>query len=98
MTQFTRRAALAGTAAFAFVPMALNFSARAAAPAAGKQAPGFYRYKVGDIEVTVVTDGVVRAKLADNFVTNVKVDEVKAALAAAHMSTETSTTPSRRSY
>ena len=88
-TQFTRRAALAGTAAFAFVPMALNFSARAAAPAAGKQAPGFYRYKVGDIEVTVVTDGVVRAKLADNFVTNVKVDEVKAALAAAHMRTET---------
>ena len=65
--------------------MAAEFPAWAAAPAVGKQAPGFYRYKVGDIEVTVVTDGVVRAKLADNFVTNVKVDEVKAALAAAHL-------------
>ena len=35
---------------------------------------GFYRYKVGDIEVTVVTDGVNRFKLPDNFVTNVKAD------------------------
>ena len=35
----------------------------AAAPLVGKQAPGFYRYKVGDIEVTVVTDGVARGKL-----------------------------------
>jgi glyoxylase-like metal-dependent hydrolase (beta-lactamase superfamily II) len=88
MTMLTRRAALAGSAAAALVPLSVNF-ARAAAPAAGKQAPGFYRYKVGDIEVTVVTDGVIRGKLADNFVTNVKVDEVKAALAAAHLSTET---------
>ena len=86
MMQLTRRAALAGTAAAALIPMGVNFSAWAAAPAVGKQAPGFYRYKVGDIEVTVVTDGVIRAKLADNFVTNVKVDEVKAALAAAHLS------------
>ena len=57
---------------------------RAAAPPAGKQAPGFYRYKVGDIEVTVVTDGVARGKLPENFVTNVKEEEVKDALAAAH--------------
>jgi hypothetical protein len=30
--------------------------AHAAAPAADKQAPGFYRYKVGSYEITVVTD------------------------------------------
>jgi glyoxylase-like metal-dependent hydrolase (beta-lactamase superfamily II) len=36
----------------------------------------------------VVTDGVNRLKLPDTFVTNVKVDEVKAALAAAHMDRE----------
>ena len=80
----TRRSALLGTAAAAVAPAIACIPANAAAPAVGKQAPGFYRYKVGDIEVTVVTDGVVRAKLADNFVTNVKVDEVKDALAAAH--------------
>ena len=50
---------------------------------------GFYRYKVGDIEVTVVTDGVNRFKLPDNFVTNVKPEEVKDALAAAHIDRET---------
>jgi glyoxylase-like metal-dependent hydrolase (beta-lactamase superfamily II) len=88
MIQLTRRSLLASSAA-AGAALSLGLPAHAAAPAAGKQAPGFYRYKVGDIEVTVVTDGVVRAKLADTFVTNVKVDEVKAALAAAHMSTET---------
>ena len=32
-------------------------STQAAAPQAGKQAPGFYRYKVGSLEVTVLTDG-----------------------------------------
>ena len=88
MMQLTRRSALLGTAAAAIAPYAAVDLAMAAAPAAGKQAPGFYRYKVGDIEVTVVTDGVIRAKLADNFVTNAKVEEVKAALAAAHLSTD----------
>ena len=41
-------------------------AARAAAPAVGKQNAGFYRYKVGDIEVTVVTDGSNTFKFADN--------------------------------
>ena len=88
MTNLTRRAALLGSASAALAPVIASRPARAAAPAAGKQAPGFYRYKVGDVEVTVITDGVVRMKLPDNFVSNVKVDEVKAALADAHMSTE----------
>ena len=30
-----------------------------AAPISGKQAPGFYRQKVGDYEVTVVSDGTL---------------------------------------
>ena len=34
--------------------------AQAAAPLSGQQAAGWYRYKVGDIEVTVATDGVNR--------------------------------------
>src|SRR5215467_12371979 len=87
MTDFTRRSLLSGTAASAMGALA-SFRLSpvwAAAPTAGKQAPGFYRYKIGDIEVTVVTDGVIRGKLLDNFVTNVSTEEVKAALAAAHL-------------
>src|SRR5205085_12322011 len=88
MTELPRRNLLAGTAAAA-AALSLGMPlARAAAPPAGKQAPGFYRYKVGDIEVNVITDGVVRAKLADNFVTNAKPDEVKDALALAHYDRE----------
>ena len=62
---------------------ALSFGfdqAHAAAPLAGKQNAGFYRYKVGEFEVTVVTDGVNRMKLPDTFVTNVKIDEVSRAV------------------
>ncbi len=63
MTQLTRRALLGGTAA---AGAALSFGldhAHAAAPPVGKQNAGFYRYKVGDIEVTVVTDGVEHVQI-----------------------------------
>ena len=53
MTQLTRRGLLAGTvavtAATAIGPLAATTPARAAAPLAGKQAPSFYRYKVGNL-------------------------------------------------
>jgi glyoxylase-like metal-dependent hydrolase (beta-lactamase superfamily II) len=86
MTELTRRHMLAGIAAAAALPPALAAPpARAAAPLQGKQAPGWYRYKVGDFEVTVVTDGVTRFKLPDDFVENAKREDVNAALLAAHM-------------
>src|SRR5215475_6552986 len=88
MTDITRRSLFAGAAATALGTVPLGSSARAAAPAAGKQAPGFYRYTVGSCEITVVTDGAARVPLPDDFVTNMKKDEVQAALAAAHMSSE----------
>jgi len=88
MTQLTRRSALLSTTAAAFAAATASMPARAAAPAAGKQAPGFYRYKVGDFEVTVVSDGLSRFKLPDNFVTNVKKEEVQNALGAAHYDRE----------
>jgi glyoxylase-like metal-dependent hydrolase (beta-lactamase superfamily II) len=87
MTQLTRRSLLAGTAAAALGTMAAA-PAHAAAPPAGKQAPGFYRYTVGSYEITVITDGAARIPLPDDFVTNIKKDEVQAALAAAHMSSD----------
>jgi glyoxylase-like metal-dependent hydrolase (beta-lactamase superfamily II) len=60
-------------------------SAGAAAPVADKQAPSFYRYKVGDIMVTVVSDGKNVFPLTDAFIPNAKRDDINAALEKAFM-------------
>ena len=94
MAKFTRRTMLAGTAAAAAAavsPRSIVAPARAAAPPSGKQAPGFYRYKVGIYEITVVTDGARSFPLPDTFVNNAKKDEVNAALEAAHLPKDTMT-------
>jgi glyoxylase-like metal-dependent hydrolase (beta-lactamase superfamily II) len=57
--------------------------APAATPQSGKQAPAFYRYKVGSIEITVVNDGVSRMPITDDFVGNATKADVQAALDAA---------------
>lgn len=78
--ELSRRQALVGAAVTAAVPLLkpeLSF-AQAAAPA--RQAPSFYRYKVGDILVTVVSDGAATFPLPDKFVSNAGRDEVNAAL------------------
>jgi len=88
MARLTRRQMLVGTAATALaaaVPLAASSPVAAAAPVIGRQAPGFYRYKVGSIEVTVVTDGINRMPIPDGFVLNANKDEVNAALAGAFM-------------
>ncbi len=94
MTKFTRRTMLVGTAAATAAvmgPSSILAPARAAAPATGKQAPGFYRYKVGSYEITVVTDGARSFPLPDTFVNNAKKDEVNAALEAAYLPKDTVT-------
>ena len=78
--ELTRRRLLAGVAGIATAPLLPAISAKAAAPLADKQAPSFYRYKVGDVQVTVVSDGVNTFPLADTFVPNAKKDDVAAAL------------------
>jgi glyoxylase-like metal-dependent hydrolase (beta-lactamase superfamily II) len=83
--ELTRRHALTGAAAIAAMPLLPSLSAKAAAPVADKQAPSFYRYKVGDILVTVVSDGKNVFKLEESFITNAKKDEVNAALEKAFM-------------
>jgi glyoxylase-like metal-dependent hydrolase (beta-lactamase superfamily II) len=93
MTKLTRRdvfSAAAGAAAVAALPLG---SARAVAPPAGKQTAGWYRYKVGSIEVTVATDGVARFKMAEDHVINIKKDVVNAALAEVFMEKDMMTTP-----
>lgn len=92
--QLNRRNLLAGASAAAlFGPIATSLPASAATPQAGKQAPGYYRYKVGDYEITVVTDGANTFPLPDRFVQNKEKSEVQKALADAFQPTETVTVP-----
>src|SRR3984957_12293153 len=83
--ELTRRHALTGAATIAAAPLLPSMPARAAAPAADKQAPSFYRYKVGDIQVTVVSDGRNTFPLEESFITNAKKEEVNAALEKAFL-------------
>jgi glyoxylase-like metal-dependent hydrolase (beta-lactamase superfamily II) len=88
MTALNRRSILTGAvaagAATALAPLSLS-PATAAAPPAGKQTAGWYRYKVGSHEVTVVTDGVNRFRFPDGFVANKSRDEVNAGWSALFM-------------
>ena len=76
----TRRAVLA-TAPLAATSM-LGGSAVAQGQTAPqgntRQAPGFYRYKVGDIEVTAINDGFATRPL-DGFVRNAELSQVQQA-------------------
>ena len=95
MSAVTRRSMLTSAAALGAATMTpINSEpAHAAAPAANQQAPGFYRYKVGDYEITVVTDGANVRPLDEGFVRNAKKDDVNAALAAAFVEKDRLTTP-----
>ena len=89
--ELTRRHAMAGAAAIAATPVLSSLPANAAAPVADKQAPSFYRYKVGDIQVTVVSDGRTTFPLEDSFIPNAKREEVNAALEQAFLPRDTVT-------
>src|SRR5262249_32345038 len=86
MTDFTRRRVLAGgITATALVGLDGRTPVRATAPIAGKQAPSVYRYKIGSMEVTVVSDGARTFPLPETFLRNLKKEEVNAALERAYM-------------
>jgi glyoxylase-like metal-dependent hydrolase (beta-lactamase superfamily II) len=84
--ELTRRRLIGGAsaagAALALTPFAAT-RAHSAAPLSGKQAPSFYRAKVGDFEVTVVSDGARVAPIPDGYVRNVPKEQVLAAAEAA---------------
>jgi len=91
MIHLTRRNLLASAAAAGAVlagPTTIVAPANAAAPAAGKQNAGWYRYKVGSFEVTVVTDGMNSNPLSDAYVANAPKADVSAALAANFLPTD----------
>jgi hypothetical protein len=82
MTILSRRAVLSGAAATAAALGSIvgGSTGRAAAPPVGKQAAGWYRIKVGEFEVTIVTDGANAGALPDGYVTNASKADINAAL------------------
>ena len=84
MTEFSRRDLMAAAGA-AGATAALGSPASAGAPAAGQQVPSFYRSKLGDFELTVVSDGARPIPLPPRFVLNVPNEEVLKAAEAAYM-------------
>jgi glyoxylase-like metal-dependent hydrolase (beta-lactamase superfamily II) len=79
---FSRRHFMATAAAAAASPAVLSMSstARAAAPMVGKQAPAFYRFKVGEFEVTTLHDGLIKVANPNTMITNKTPEEIGAAL------------------
>jgi glyoxylase-like metal-dependent hydrolase (beta-lactamase superfamily II) len=78
--ELTRRHVLTAAAGIAAAPLLPAVSADAAAPMADKQAPSFYRYKVGDIQVNAIFDGSTTFPLDEKFIPNAKKEDVSAAL------------------
>src|SRR3954469_2418902 len=87
MTVLTRRGMLGGAAAITAAAAGLTNipAARAAVPMAGKQGPSFYRYKVGDFEVTALNEGVVRNATPANMAVNKTLPDVQKALGDAFL-------------
>ena len=92
MTALSRRALLAGTAAAAATAAVGLTPARATAPAVGKQAPGIYRHKLGDFEITQITDGGF-IRPVSGFVVNASNDQAIAAAAAAYFPKDRAVVP-----
>ncbi|HML08232.1 MAG TPA: MBL fold metallo-hydrolase [Xanthobacteraceae bacterium] len=84
MLGVSRRTLLTGAAA-TLAPAIATGPAQAAAPPVGKQAAGFYRYKVGDLECTSINDGARTFPMPDAFVRNVPKAEALAAAEAVYM-------------
>jgi len=83
--QMTRRGLFVGAAtvgAGLTASKSIVLPVEVAAPVAGKQNAGWYRYKVGNFEVTVVTDGNNTNPLSDAYVVNAPKADVNAALEA----------------
>lgn len=91
MTQLDRRHLIKLGAAAGLA--ATSLPAFAKAPLSGAQGAAVYRYKVGDIEVTALNDGIAKFPLGEGFVTNAKLAEVQNALKEAFLPPETMEIP-----
>ena len=88
MDDLNRRQLLAGAAAIGGAAALSSWGAptsHAAVAPTGAQAPGFYRYKVGDYECTSINDGARSFPMPEKWVMNVPKDQALAAAEAAYM-------------
>jgi glyoxylase-like metal-dependent hydrolase (beta-lactamase superfamily II) len=90
MLHMSRRRVLASAAAAAAFGLnrPLEWIGPAFAETPLEPATGFYKYRVGDIEVTAVYDGIWRKPHDPAFIKNASVEDTKAALAKAGLTTE----------
>lgn len=86
LTRRTTMAAAAATFAASGVPRSVGAQAGAGARPVD-QPPGFFRQRVGNLEVTRVHDGVTSRSL-EGFIRNAELEAVKAQLAAAFQPTD----------
>jgi glyoxylase-like metal-dependent hydrolase (beta-lactamase superfamily II) len=85
----SRRTLLAAApAAIAASSLAGIAPAVAAAPPVGRQAPGFFRFKLGDFEVTALHDGVVTGPIQPQRIPNVPVEDVRRVMESQFMPVE----------
>ena len=90
MFNMTRRMVLGSAAAAAAFGIAgkLEFTPAAHAETPVEPLVGFYKYKVGSLEVTAVYDGIWRKPHDPAFIKDVSVEDTKAALAKAGLATD----------
>ena len=90
MFDITRRAVLGSAAAAAAFGLSrqLEFIPPSWAETPIEPSVGFYKYKVGSVEITAVYDGIWRKPHDPAFIKNASVDEIKQALAKAGLTTE----------
>ena len=87
----SRRQVFGAGAALVAAPAVLTglaAPAAAKAPLAGVQAPSFYRFKLGEFEVTALHEGAFTRPLDANFVRNAPLEEVQKVLAEAFLPTD----------
>src|SRR6195952_590203 len=90
MFTMTRRGVLGTAAAAAAFGLStkLEFVLPALAETAVEPTVGFYKYKVGSIEVTAVYDGIWRKPHDPTFIKNASIEDTKEALTKAGLTTE----------
>ncbi len=86
-----RRTVMAGAAAMAATAATPDIAA-AGAPLATTQAPGFYRYRAGDLQITAINDGFARRPL-EGFIRNAELPAVQKAMGDAALPTDALSIP-----
>jgi glyoxylase-like metal-dependent hydrolase (beta-lactamase superfamily II) len=91
VTKINRRNFVCGGIATGAALFPLQY--RVATAFAGQQASGFYRYKIGNFELTAIDDGIWNRPIDDKFVRNAFFPDVQSVMSDASMPTHILPTP-----